>query len=103
MRGKTPRTQEIQRPTCNCGNPVMRKGYTMNGFAIWATSCGNCRYIARMNKKDYCEKCGRKSKLEIDHIDGNRSNNSQDNLQTLCNPCHNIKTTANNEWIKINK
>ncbi len=92
------RNKEIKRPLCGCGKPVMRKGYTLKGFAMWATNCGNCRYIARLNRKDKCEKCGSKDNLNIDHIDGNRSNNNLDNLQTLCWPCHRDKTTNNNEW-----
>jgi len=30
--------------------------------------------------------------LTIDHIDGNRHNNDQDNLQVLCQNCHILKT-----------
>lgn len=49
-------------------------------------------------RKDNCEKCGTNKRLQIDHIDGNTSNNNPENLMTLCHPCHNIKTTENNEW-----
>ena len=30
--------------------------------------------------------------LHIDHIDGNRVNNTENNLQILCPNCHSIKT-----------
>jgi len=30
-------------------------------------------------------------KLTVDHIDGNRNNNSLNNLQTLCSKCHGSK------------
>ena len=30
--------------------------------------------------------------LEVDHIDGNHTNNDESNLQTLCSCCHAIKT-----------
>ena len=30
--------------------------------------------------------------LQVDHIDGNHTNNNPSNLQTLCACCHNIKT-----------
>lgn len=30
--------------------------------------------------------------LDVDHIDGNHSNNKLSNLQTLCANCHRLKT-----------
>ena len=50
---------------------------------------------ARIKKiqKDRCKACGKKSNvLDIDHIDGNSSNNSLDNAQALCPNCHAKKT-----------
>ena len=52
-----------------------------------------------VHKKSACEMCGKKSidtslgyfrgtKLTVHHIDGNIQNNSLENLQTLCRPCH---------------
>jgi len=44
-------------------------------------------------QKNRCNTCGKKSKvLDIDHIDGDSSNNSLDNAQALCPDCHAIKT-----------
>ena len=93
-----PRTEEIERPLCGCGNPVTYRGKTILGFNIWKSGCSKCQKIARKHKKDKCEKCGSTKKLQIDHIDRNRSNNDPSNLMTLCRPCHDIKTTENNEW-----
>ncbi len=31
---------------------------------------------------------------EVDHRDGDPTNNAQENLQSLCKPCHSIKTAA---------
>lgn len=47
--------------------------------------------------KFICKKCGKggrysKIKLEVDHIDGNPFNNADENLQTLCVECHDMKT-----------
>lgn len=35
-----------------------------------------------------CWVCGRTNDLEVHHIDGDRSNNSLDNLLPLCESCH---------------
>jgi len=47
-------------------------------------------------KKDTCEFCGFIAKhscqLDVDHKDGDYTNNSPDNLQTLCANCHRLKT-----------
>ena len=91
------RTSETPRPLCGCGTPVEQKGRTKHGFAIWASGCTNCKMKARKNKKDYCEKCGGTEKLEIDHIDSNRSNNNIKNLMTLCKNCHREKTLEHKE------
>lgn len=53
-------------------------------------------------RKGYCECCGFVAEnicqLDLDHIDGNHYNNSQDNLQTLCANCHRLKTYMNKDW-----
>lgn len=57
----------------------------------------------RLHKKDRCEKCGffalHSFQLHVDHIDGNRTNNDPDNLQTLCANCHAYKTAMNQDWL----
>ncbi|MCA9748395.1 MAG: HNH endonuclease, partial [Romboutsia sp.] len=59
-----------------------------------------------------CEKCNnthwfkKKITLEIHHIDGNRTNNEENNLQLLCPNCHsqtkNWRNKANGIKVKIN-
>jgi len=42
----------------------------------------------KLSKKERCEICGYNKALEIHHINGNRKNNSEDNLIVLCRNCH---------------
>lgn len=52
-------------------------------------------------KKNQCESCGFAAldscQLDIDHIDGIRTNNDPSNLQTLCANCHRLKTKLNKD------
>lgn len=64
----------------------------------------------RQYRKDYCEnrdgrlgyKCNCKihisAQLQVDHIDGDPSNNDPSNLQTLCANCHIYKTHAKKDF-----
>ena len=40
------------------------------------------------NLKEECRKCGVSSKLTINHIDGDKTNNLLNNLECLCWKCH---------------
>jgi 5-methylcytosine-specific restriction endonuclease McrA len=55
-------------------------------------------------KLDHCERCGfipeDLVQLDIDHINGDRTNNDSSNLQTLCANCHILKTKAFDDWNK---
>ena len=53
------------------------------------------RLIAEGYKKNKCEKCGQSNKwkrkllnMELDHIDGDRTNHLLTNLRMLCPNCH---------------
>lgn len=69
----------------------------------------NSSHPYRKHRKDYCEnrdgrlsfagnrfvcrvKIRHPAQLQVDHIDGNPSNNDPKNLQTLCANCHIFKT-----------
>lgn len=61
-----------------------------------------------LSKSDFkCSSCGWDKKnpktgrcpLEIDHIDGNSENASEDNLKALCPNCHSLTPT----WKALNK
>jgi 5-methylcytosine-specific restriction endonuclease McrA len=92
------KTSETKRPLCGCGKPVTWQSKTKLGFKVWKTGCAACEKRKLKYKKDYCETCGTNEKLQVDHIDGDRSNNDPSNLKTLCWPCHRDKTTRNREW-----
>src|SRR3954447_13531656 len=46
-------------------------------------------------QKDSCETCGSTSQLGLHHRDEDRTNNSLENLQTLCQSCHTAWHWAN--------
>jgi len=102
------------RPICvniGCESPVHLANRSSTGRPVYRPVCGVC-HKAKLDlregvtavKKDYCEnvdgrlgyKCTTtivyRGQLEVDHIDGNPYNHSEENLQTLCNCCHTYKT-----------
>jgi Zn finger protein HypA/HybF involved in hydrogenase expression len=57
----------------------------------YGTATSNYRDIAFNNKESKCESCGYDKiveVLQVHHLDRDRNNNSQDNLQILCPTCH---------------
>ena len=53
-----------------------------------------------------CQRCGRYGRMEIHHVDGDPSNNTPDNLRTLCRGCHLLHharplTTAEAAWKRL--
>jgi 5-methylcytosine-specific restriction endonuclease McrA len=91
---------------CGCGRLLASKGVGPDGQRRYRSSCDVCRHRARKMKDPYCNSCGivprDKSILEVDHKDGDRSNNRSKNLQTLCKPCHITKTKAKKDWMGKN-
>ena len=59
----------------------------------------------RQHKKNNCEDpdCTAtilySCQLTVDHIDGNRNNNDESNLMTLCHNCHALKSFRNNDYL----
>jgi hypothetical protein len=91
----------LERGTCGCGKPTMLKGHDNKGRKRYRSNCSACRYAARKYPVTHCEICGLDSKgkgtIERDHIDGDRSNNKPENLQSLCSDCHKQKTSRDIE------
>jgi len=92
---------------------IMRRAYCTSHHAIYraknkglasAQEWYNSFHPYRKFRKDYCEnvdgrlgfKCTTTiawvGMLQVDHIDGNPTNNTEENMQTLCACCHVYKT-----------
>lgn len=81
---------------------AQRRGMTV-------TELKNSRHPSRKNRKTYCENIDGRlgyrctahiywlGMLDVDHIDGDSSNNHPDNHQTLCKCCHAYKTWLNED------
>lgn len=90
----------VNRPICEiCGvHPV-----TSRGGGQWHKQCKSCRSKPWVRYKgDICEICGfvpvHRVQLDVDHIDGNKDNESPSNRQTICANCHRLKTYLNSDW-----
>ncbi len=113
---------KLNRPKCivegcdkfghNTGN------YRVDGSPIFRKQChkhhsirfGIGDWAYKIHRKNYCEnkdgrlgfKCNYKiqieGQLQVDHKNGNPSDNRPRNLQTLCANCHVFKTLTNKDW-----
>lgn len=97
----------VERGFCGCGKPRAIKGLDPKGRRRYRTQCNSCLVATRKIKKaDTCKICGikpeDKKQLHKDHIDGDRSNNSLHNIQTLCVECHKYKTNRQKDWRRKN-
>ena len=101
------------RPKCSiegCDNDCQVHGKRKDGTRTFRKICQQHHYLTWHpyygHRKDYCEnvdgrlgfKCTTsimwKGMLDVDHMDGNPSNNDISNLQTLCKCCHAYKTNV---------
>jgi hypothetical protein len=86
----------------NCGQVSLKKAGA--GWRCWKAVRAYRdlqEFPWRSHKKEVCELCGfipvHICQLDVDHIDGNNSNNEESNLQTLCANCHRLKTHLNKD------
>lgn len=114
----------LDRPKCvvdGCNKSGHNTGqYRVDGTVIYRKKCGTHHSMAykmgdwvyKINRKDYCENIdGRLGfvctstiidtawQLDVDHIDGDPSNNDPSNHQTLCKCCHPIKTRNERDYL----
>lgn len=99
------------------GTPVFRKRCRNHHYEHTATNAGmsvrdwqNSFHPYLHQRKTYCENIDSRlgftctttitmnAILQVDHIDGNPSNNEPENLQTLCACCHIHKTLTNKDY-----
>ena len=55
----------------------------------------------QMIEKTHCNRCGETENLVIHHRDGIHTNNTPDNLEVLCSPCH--SSHHKQEWWRSRK
>lgn len=94
----------LTRRICGCGNLNAFKCLDNEGRRRYRASCSRCHKFGRRQKKSSCDMCGFVPddliQLDVDHKDGDPSNNKLSNLQTLCANCHRLKTKKNMDWKK---
>lgn len=99
-----------ERPICKYCKiyKCVTKGTYKDGTPKYATICSGCKkrkYRRLDNTSELkCSKCTfiaeHICQLDVDHIDGNKKNNEESNLQILCANCHRLKTHINQDYKK---
>jgi len=99
------RKAEAKKYCETCGAQMSRRRYNgrLEDFGVFqrrkycSLSCANTRkevttaglrWRAEQLRDPACEICGAFSKLHAHHIDGDITNNTSENIQTLCARCH---------------
>jgi len=97
---------------------IVRRAYCANHHyerqalkkGITKTQWTNSFHPYRKFRKSYCENVDSRlgfqcttnifweGMLQVDHIDGNPTNNVEENTQTLCGCCHAYKTNTNQDY-----
>jgi predicted HNH restriction endonuclease len=94
----------LDRRVCPCGKLSRNAGRDSSGNTRWGVLCSGCHSAYKKDKVLYCQRpgCGfiaeHSVQIHIDHKDGNKHNNKDENLWSLCANCHALKTYVNEEW-----
>jgi hypothetical protein len=101
------------RPLCHtCKNKPCAVNYHKDKKVYYRSECDSCSRGASLKKprwaqsgykkKDFCEKCGFKSKhpeqFNVYHVDGNLDNCRPSNLKTVCANCQRIIQKEGHRW-----
>lgn len=65
--------------------------YTPSDSSTWYKRAW--RTVEQTTRDIKCRNCNTKRGLQVHHIDGNRENNTADNLMVLCYDCHQLYHT----------
>jgi hypothetical protein len=112
-----PTTRYEDRPCCTrdgCNNLAALVQDYYDGWANYRKVCATHHkhtwHPSLKNRKDYCEnRDGRLGfvctlnvvwvgMLDVDHINGDSDDETEENYQTLCKCCHAYKTSQNRDW-----
>lgn len=74
------------------GNVFRRRRFCSLSCASSKAQVGRSALLwrARRLRGPECEACGVAKRLHAHHVDGDQANNAADDIQTLCNNCHNF-------------
>lgn len=76
-----------------CGRECMRKAFvkvgndTRQNYSASHHSARSLAYLV-LGREYCCEKCGSTANIDVHHKDGNRNNNTPENIELLCRSCH---------------
>ena len=75
-----------------CCRECMRKafvkvGHNMQGYTPSHHTARKLAYVV-LNREYKCERCGSTKNVDVHHKDGDRNNNTPENIALLCRSCH---------------